>query len=65
LIGEPSIQKQETKKQRDISKQEDIEMDDKQSRQNTLEEERERQKRRKQETEEEIDIVGIALEQSI
>jgi hypothetical protein len=65
LTDEPSTQKQETKKQRNISEQEDIEMDDKQSRQNILEEERERQKRRKQETEEEIDIVGIALEQSI
>jgi hypothetical protein len=40
-------------------------MNDKQSKQNTLEEERERQKRRKQEVEEEIDIVGIVLEQSI
>jgi hypothetical protein len=40
-------------------------MNGKQSRQNTLEEERERQKRRKQEVEKEIDIVGIALEQSI
>jgi len=40
-------------------------MNGKQSRQNMLEEESERQKRRKQETEEEIDIVGIALEQSI
>jgi len=65
LTDEPSTQKQETKKQRNIIEQEDIEMDGKQSRQNTLEEERERQKRRKQETEEEIDIVGTALEQSI
>jgi len=65
LTDELNIQKQETKKQRDISEQEDIEMDDKQSRQNTLEEERERQKRRKQETEKEIEIVGITLEQSI
>src|SRR6185295_12736017 len=57
-----TIQKQEIKKQKGATEQEDVEMNSKQSRQNMLEEER---KRQKQETKKEIDIVEIALEQSI
>lgn len=59
-----SLQRQETEDQlKEI--QRDVEMNGKESRQDTIEEEKERQKRRKHEVEKEIDIMGIPLEQSI
>jgi len=59
------IRKNEEEDQVKDIEQEDIEMNGKESRQGSAIEEKERQKRRKQETEEEIDIVGMPIEESI
>ena len=59
------IRRNEAEDQVKDIEQEDIEMNGKESRQGSAIEEKERQKRRKQETEEEIDIVGMPIEESI
>src|ERR1043165_1312260 len=61
----PIQEKEKEKEEQTREQKEDIEMDGKESRQGSTIEEKERQKRRRPEIEEEIDIVGVPLEESI
>ena len=65
MVIDNPLRKQEIEEKAEETALRDIEMNGKESRQDTTLEERERQKRRKQEVESEIDIVGIPLEQSM
>ena len=65
IKGKVFFQRQELEEHKVEAKQKDIEINEKQSRPDTMPEEKERQKRRKQEIKEKIDIMEMSFKHNM